>query len=118
VEIRKTEHTTVVGNGDQGPGGARDEYFICRVDDLKPVPADEFGHVKFQIGPIKETGVNGCQNEDLIAIVVDRLQCFQKGDFACRENEKALTKLQEALHWLNHRTADREQRGVEGTNEQ
>ena len=30
----------------------------------------------FQNGPIKENGVNGCQNEDLIAVVIDRLQQF------------------------------------------
>ena len=39
------------------------------------------------------------------------------GDFACRENALALTKVEEALHWLNHRTADRQRRGVEGKNE-
>ncbi|RPH88532.1 MAG: hypothetical protein EHM32_01115 [Spirochaetales bacterium] len=69
----------------------------------------------FQNGPLKESGVNGCHNEDLIAIVIDRLNGFQSGDYNCRENALALTKLEEALHWLNHRTAARQVRGVEGT---
>jgi hypothetical protein len=76
-----------------------------------------FTTVKFQNGPISENGVNGCQNEDLLLIVANRLQCFQAGEFSCRENALALTKVQEALHWLDHRTADRNKRGVGGKNE-
>ena len=73
--------------------------------------------VHFQKGPIKENGVNGCCNEDLIAMVIDRLESFQNSKFKCRENALALTKLEEALHWLRHRTDARERRGVEGTHE-
>ena len=72
-------------------------------------------HVHFQKGPIKENGVNGCHNEDLIAIVIDRLMDFQASPYHCRENGLAITKLEEALHWLRHRTNGRIQRGVEGT---
>lgn len=72
--------------------------------------------IDFQSGPIKENGVNGCQNEDLIGIIIDRLQGFQTGEFPCRENSIAITKLQEALMWLEKRTADRKARGVEGLN--
>lgn len=74
--------------------------------------------VSFQEGPIKEVGVNGVTNEALLAIVRDRLQGFQAGPFACRENALALTKIEEALHWLLHRTRERQSRGVEGTNQQ
>jgi len=73
--------------------------------------------VTFQNGPIKEAGINGCHNEDLIAIVIDRLEGFQSSEFACRENAIAKTKLEEALLWLNKRTNDRINRGVEGTHE-
>lgn len=72
--------------------------------------------VKFQKGPIKENGVNGCCNEDLIAMVLDRLESFQESPYKCRENALAITKLEEGLHWLRHRTNKREARGVEGTN--
>ncbi len=75
-----------------------------------------FCTVSFQNGPIKEAGVNGVMNEDLIAIVIDRMRGFQSGDYACRDNEIALTKLEEALMWLRNRTNDREARGVEGRN--
>lgn len=97
-----------------GDGGACHEYYISRKDGVSVVPLGEFGHVKFQKGPIKENELNGCFIEDILAIVVDRLQGFQSGDFACRENALALTKIQEAIHWLNHRTKDRLDRGVEG----
>jgi len=78
----------------------------------------EVQEIRFQNGPIKEVGVNGTSNEALLAIVEHRLLGFQSGDFACRENAIALTKLQEALMWLQKRTRDRLQRGVEGKNEQ
>jgi hypothetical protein len=92
-----------------GAGGACHEYLI-ETKELQNV-----GEVKFQKGPVKETVANGCFIEDLITIVIDRLQGFQNGDFPCRENALALTKLEEALHWLDHRTNDRQRRGVEGT---
>lgn len=71
--------------------------------------------VHFQKGPIKENGVNGCMNEDLIAMVIDRLESFQNSPYECSENAMALIKLEEALLWLRKRTMNREARGVEGT---
>lgn len=71
--------------------------------------------IHFQEGPIKEAGVNGVMNEDLIAMVICRLEHFNESDFSCRENAMAITKLEEALLWLRKRTMGREQRGVEGT---
>ncbi|MBQ3257823.1 MAG: hypothetical protein IJA67_10470 [Oscillospiraceae bacterium] len=73
------------------------------------------GCIHFQEGPIKECGVNGVCNEDLLNIVIDRLEHFQNSEFSCRENAMAITKLEEALLWLRKRTMAREQRGVEGT---
>lgn len=73
--------------------------------------------ISFQNGPITENGVNGISNEALLAIVEDRLTGFQSGQFACRENAVALTKIQEAMMWLQRRTIDRVKRNVEGTNE-
>lgn len=117
LEIGQHRFTEVSVTDEPGEGGACHEYNI-----VDSHPAAEFqggfpfGIIKFQKGPVKENGVNGCFQEDLIAIVIDRLQCFQAGDFACRENALALTKLEECLHWLNSRTVDRQVRGVEGTN--
>jgi hypothetical protein len=59
--------------------------------------------------------LNGAFVEGVIEAAADRLRFYQSGKFACRENALAITKLEEALHWLQHRTSEREARGVEGT---
>lgn len=83
-----------------------------KVTDLN---GNELVNIHFQEGPIKECGVNGVANEDLINMVIERLEYFQNSEFRCRENACAITKLEEALLWLRKRTMGREQRGVEGT---
>jgi hypothetical protein len=103
-----------------GSGGANHEYEIEWPDTIVDPP--DGGHcgghearIRFQNGPIAEAGINGVSNEALLAIVEDRLKCFQGSQFSCRENSLALTKIQEAMHWLHHRTRERVARGVEGT---
>ena len=119
LDIGTKRFTEVQALDEPGEGGACHEYEICGVaehsgDIRAPVM---FANVSFQNGPIKEHGVNGCHNEDLLAIVIDRLQHFQAGAFKCRENALALTRLEGCMHWLNHRTMERVKRGVEGTNQ-
>ncbi len=61
----------------------------------------------------------GCFVEDVIEAARQRLDFYQTasgGKFACRENALAITKLEEALHWLTARRMDRERRGVQGLN--
>jgi hypothetical protein len=116
VEGKENKYTKVICNDDPAIGnGACHKYSINSV-----VPNAEgfslLSDIDFQDGPILESGVNGVQNEDLLVIVADRLRCFQGGNFACRENAIALTKIEEALLWLNKRTQDRINRGVEGKN--
>jgi hypothetical protein len=94
---------------ERGPAGANYVYVIAGSDD------GDVTTIQFQKGPIEEAGVNGVTHEALIAIVVDRLRGFQNGAFACRENALAITKLEEAMHWLHARTLSRMRRGVEGT---
>ena len=113
VNIGSKTHTRVVCLDKIGAGGACHNYEVQPVEEQLPNYA--YTKVYFQNGPVKENGVNGCHNEDLIAIVIDRLQGFQKGEFACRENAVAITKLEEALMWLRKRTQDRIDRGVEGS---
>ena len=100
-----------------GPGGACHSYLICADESVAQCKDPVSCFIHFQEGPILESGVNGISVEALLAVVEDRLQGFQSGQFSCRENAVALTKIQEALMWLGHRTADRVRRGVEGTNQ-
>ena len=72
--------------------------------------------IKFQLGPVKEVGLNGCQIPQVLDVLLDRMRGFQEGPFKCRENALVITKLEEAMHWLGHRKAERERRGVEGYN--
>lgn len=80
--------------------------------------------IYWQDGPLvdPDTGErrepNGAFVEDVIAAALGRIEFYNSTEFRCRENSLAITKLEEALHWLQHRTADREARGVEGTHRQ
>lgn len=103
-----------------GAGGANHVYEVWLPDTVVDGPGEGHSHgpaatIKFQNGPINENGINGLTQEVLLAIVADRLRSFQAGKFACRENALALTKIEEAQHWLHSRTLSRMQRGVEGT---
>jgi hypothetical protein len=110
LEIGTQKYTRVVA-GDEKEFNANHFYTVETVKE----PNFIVGQVQFQKGAIKEHGVNGVMNEDLIVMVIDRLQSFQDSDYKCRENAVAITKLEEALMWLGKRTADRERRKVEGT---
>lgn len=116
VRIGTQKYTKVVCTDEPGQGSACHNYTVQSVAQNEHEQVAILSQVNFQNGPIKEAGVNGCHNEDLLAIVADRLHGFQSGPYACRENALALTKIEEALHWLNHRTQARVDRGVEGTN--
>jgi hypothetical protein len=52
----------------------------------------------------------------LLAVVRDRLECFQRGPFACDTNQQALDHVVAAMESLHSRTKERVVRGVEGTN--
>jgi len=116
LNIGSKRFTKVVALDEKGAGNANHKYSVLIInEDVDGQFKEVVNSISFQNGAIKENGVNGCHNEDLIAIIVDRLQGFQSGNFACRENAIAITKLEEALMWLNKRTQDRINRGVEGT---
>ena len=82
---------------------------------ISTIGSDSLSFIDFQCGPIKEQGINGCMNEDLLVMILERLNAFQESEFRCRENAIAITKIEEALLWLRKRTIGRENRGVEGT---
>jgi len=83
--------------------------------------------IRWQDGPIPKTekgepmqSPNGAFVEGVIEAAIQRIQFFQtatNGKFACRQNALALTKLEEALHWLDDRTAERIKRNVEGSHQ-
>lgn len=56
--------------------------------------------IKFQDGPLRDSGLNGITNEDLIDVVVHRLLRFRSG----KEYDIAITNLKQAQMWLNERS--------------
>lgn len=78
--------------------------------------------IDWQNGPLGRVGTderidpNGAFVETVLAAVQQRIEYYQ-GSFPCRENALAITKIEEALHWLNARTARRVAAGSEGTHE-
>ena len=75
--------------------------------------------ISWQDGPLgrdaERQEPNGCFVETVIAAAIQRLEYYNSSKFRCRENSLAITHLEEALHWLQARTAAREARAVEGT---
>lgn len=75
--------------------------------------------INWQDGPLgtgsERKDPNGAFVEGVILAAIQRIEYFQNSKFKCRENACAITKLEEALHWLNWRTQKRTIAGTEGT---
>lgn len=56
---------------------------------------------------------DGTTNEEVLEMLIDRISDLQE-KFPCKENACCITKLEEALMWLEKRTKDRIKRQVEG----
>ena len=119
ITIQKREKLNdVYAMDEKGPGGANHQYVVEYT--LHPVGKTEETYtaatIQFQCGPRREEGsCYGVIDSDLLEIVRHRLQCFQSGPYASRENTVALTHIEEALMWLNRRVEDRIERNVLGT---
>lgn len=95
-----------------GHGGA------CHAYAITPTVGNATGvRIDFQKGPIKEHGVNGLTHETLLSILIDRMEGFQSGQYACADNQEALDAMRKAQEALLRRTKSRVARGVEGTHE-
>lgn len=100
-------------NRDPKAGGASHDYTIHAKDPGAPV-----AQIQFQHGPREEDGSkHGCTEASLLAILIDRMEAFQAGPYACHENDMVKTKLQEALFWTRYRVDERAKRGVLGRNQ-
>lgn len=104
---------TALDDPPKGAESSNHQYSICSPGGKE---ASFRTTIEFQNGTLPHAGINGVTMEALLAIIADRLQGFQKGSYACRENALALTHCEEALNWLHNRTLKRMRRGVEGKN--
>ena len=95
------------------------EYKIIKQEDTPDGIKTVEQIIKFQDGPVKEVGINGIQNKDLLDILIDRLEYLQGmdgGRYACDENVDALALLKAVRRTDAVRTKGRTQRGIEGYN--
>ena len=116
--IQKRENLNEVYAVDEkGNGGANHRYAIAKVtEEPSNTPMPIIIEIQLQNGARKdEKSIHGVLDSDLLEIVRHRLQCFQEGDFATRENAIALTHIEEALLSMNKRFEDRIERNVLGT---
>lgn len=82
-------------------------------DDIKGIaPIVSF---TIQSDPLSEVGLNGVQALDMLKYVKYLFESLND-TFPCRENSLTITKIEEAIHWQDARTKDRQSRLVEGTN--
>ncbi|KKI88748.1 hypothetical protein WQ54_30015 [Bacillus sp. SA1-12] len=65
--------------------------------------SNHYINIKFQTGAIDREGVNGCQVEDVISVLIEKLKSHQNGEFACPENSIAISNLQSANYALRVR---------------
>ena len=75
---------TITVEDEKGSGGAHHRYFINGFNTkTNPSALDGMYNtgavILFQNGPIHEAGVNGVTHEVLLAILIDRMECFQSG---------------------------------------
>ena len=115
--IQKRENLNAVFVADEkGNGGAHHIYDICSTKPNSLKQAKGLVEIRFQNGARHEEGSeDGILDTDLLEICRHRLQSFQAGPYASRDNAVALTHIEEALMWLNRRVEDRIERNVLGT---
>jgi hypothetical protein len=98
----------------------KDDCHTYELDNFDPQPGDAPQQIiHFYRMALSGEKTAGVTNEEVIKALIHRLgflnEKWMDGLFRCRENSMAITKLEEALMWLNRRTENRINRGIEGT---
>ena len=98
-------------------------FKVAQVEGLEQDRGEEFVVVDhgrqtirftLQNGPPQEVGINGCRVETMLEMVRTIINGLNE-KVSCQENQEVLAHLDRALGWLARRSADRRNRGVEGT---
>jgi len=115
-QMRHVEKALISYNKENGGETSDNPSFITikNVSDEKGVaPIVSF---TIQSDPVGEVGINGVQALDILKYSKNLFESLNEA-FPCRENALTITKIEEAIHWQEARTKNREKRGVEGKNE-
>lgn len=112
------EHIVVTAVTPPAPDGACKHYSIAAVIPAQTSDSSEQvvnqSTLDFQDGSIAEVGPNGITDQALLAVVLDRMRGFNNGPYRCRENSVIITKIEEALMWMEKRSNDRARQGIDG----
>lgn len=112
--IRQSEQLVVsefTTDSDGNPTGGRTTM-------LAPATGNYGLRIEWQDGIVGEDGQNGAFIEDVLEAARQRLRFFNSMEHTrCRENSLAITKIEEALQWLDWRTRQRVIHDVENTYE-
>lgn len=105
-------NVAAIDERDPNAGGA------CHIYGIQYGGPKDVLRVQFQHGARGiEGSIPGVFDDDLLAILEHRLECFQSGPFACDENAVALQHVRVARTALGLRVARRIEKGVLGANE-
>ncbi len=93
------EFIAIFSEDEPQPGGAYSHYRISVMAPDKKSGADH--HLRFHTGQVFNSKgdllhISGITDEALLAVVLDRLRMSNRQ----REDSLAITKLEEALHWI------------------
>jgi len=103
----------IITADDLGVGGASHDYAVFSRSENT---TDNCARIAFQRGPRGDRDSRaGLTHEVLLAIVADRLECFQAGSLPDEHNARAIEHIRQAMVELKARTDERAARGVLGT---
>lgn len=96
--------------------------------DADNMPAGGHAHglglnIQWQDGPMRlptsnqQVSANGAFVEDVLEVCQRRIEFYQRSQFACEENDEAITAIGAARAALASRIARREAAGTQGTHE-
>ena len=83
---------------------------ILKIEDGDLVPTGE--QLKLTLVKGGSESQNGVTSEQLLGVVLGFIKVQNSGKFQCKENSMVITKLEEALLWLDSRIQNRKRRGV------
>lgn len=109
-----TKKTIFVDSDDTYGGAHSYSANLCRgFNNGETEYIDELHEIKFIKKLDDGTIIPGLQSEQLLIILIDRHKKLNDR-FPSREGALAITKMEEALHWLRARVEERVERGVMG----
>ena len=113
--VYPSDQKTITVATDDDYGGAHKYMFINSLghQNGKPKYDGSEQSIQFVKKDLDGSMIPGLQSEQLLIVLIDRHKKLND-KFPSREGALAITKMEEALHWLQARVTERIERGVMG----